>query len=186
MADYPRIKWLNIDGQQVPFTEPQHFTGSGDETVQTGKDNPLPVANYTQNDTGIWMPVSKDNPMPTQVTGSIVYLHAEEDITISAGSNYTSPMVDLTDVKKVFAVARSINRVNQKFSFRFLWSHSSTQGFWLGILDEYESSTSNQYGDSTVNITGGYLDIKAPYSRLRISNTTEDDDDYLLIVLGVV
>src|SRR5690625_176825 len=43
MADFPRIKWLNIDGQQVPFTEPQHFTGSGDETARTGHDNPLPT-----------------------------------------------------------------------------------------------------------------------------------------------
>src|SRR5690625_1101257 len=72
MADFPRIKWLNVDGQQVPFTEPQHFTGSGDETVRTGKDNPLPVANYTQDENGIWLPVSKDNPLPTQVTGSKV------------------------------------------------------------------------------------------------------------------
>jgi len=72
MADFPRIKWLNVDGQQVPFTEPQHFTGNGDETVRTGKDNPLPVANYTQDENGIWLPVSKDNPLPTQVTGSNV------------------------------------------------------------------------------------------------------------------
>src|SRR5690625_4332971 len=71
MADFPRIKWLNVDGQQVPFTEPQHFTGNGDETVRTGKDNPLPVANYTKKG-NIWLPVSKDNPVPTQVTGSII------------------------------------------------------------------------------------------------------------------
>jgi len=71
MADFPRIKWLNIDGQQVPFTEPQHFTGNGDETVRTGKDNPLPVANYTKKG-NIWLPVSEENPVPTQVTGSNV------------------------------------------------------------------------------------------------------------------
>src|SRR5690625_4822732 len=79
MADFPRIKWLNVDGQQVPFTEPQHFTGNGDETVRTGHDNPLPVANYTQDDNGIWLPVSKDNPMPTQVTGS----NMEEGIPVN-------------------------------------------------------------------------------------------------------
>jgi len=71
MADFPRIKWLNVDGQQVPFTEPQHFTGNGDETVRTGKDNPLPVANYTKKG-NIWLPVSEKNPVPTQVTGSNV------------------------------------------------------------------------------------------------------------------
>jgi len=71
MADFPRIKWLNVDGQQVPFTEPQHFTGNGDETVRTGHDNPLPVANYTKKG-NIWLPVSEENPVPTQVTGSNV------------------------------------------------------------------------------------------------------------------
>src|SRR5690625_2474380 len=76
MTDFTRIKWLNVDGQQVPFTEPQHFTGNGDETVRTGKDNPLPVANYTKKG-NIWLPVSEKNPVPTQVTGSNV-----EEITV--------------------------------------------------------------------------------------------------------
>src|SRR5690625_1053085 len=87
MANFPRIKWLNVDGQQVPFTEPQHFTGNGDETVRTGHDNPLPVANYTQDENGIWLPVSKDNPVPTQVTGSIVELFKIENYHINSGQN---------------------------------------------------------------------------------------------------
>src|SRR5690625_3601386 len=93
MANFPRIKWLNVDGQQVPFTEPQHFTGNGDETARTGHDNPLPVANYTQNESGLWLPTSKENPMPTQVTGSNVELevYKGEDLSGTIGSSYNKP-----------------------------------------------------------------------------------------------
>src|SRR5690625_2698534 len=87
MADFPRVKWVNFDGNTIPFTEPQHFTGNGDETVRTGHDNPLPVANYTQNESGLWLPTSKENPMPTQVTGSIVELFDGRNIALTSGSS---------------------------------------------------------------------------------------------------
>src|SRR5690625_6634415 len=114
MADFPRIKWLNIDGQQVPFTEPQHFTGNGDETVRTGKDNPLPVANYTQNDNGIWLPVSKDNPMPTQVTGSNVeYVSDRVDEEIEPGVTYIlTDNLALKGAKTVSIGDRKSTRLN--------------------------------------------------------------------------
>ena len=115
MADFPRIKWLNVDGQQVPFTEPQHFTGNGDETVRTGKDNPLPVANYTQNENGIWLPVSKDNPMPTQVTGSIVedWIIAPGDtrITLLVGEEHVFELLDFDAKYFVFNGSTSNSRM---------------------------------------------------------------------------
>lgn len=73
MADFPRFEWMEIDGRMVPSVKPQHYKkGSTTATELTGHDNPLPVANYTQNEKGVWLPTSKDNPVPTQVTGSIV------------------------------------------------------------------------------------------------------------------
>src|SRR5690625_2915785 len=107
MADFPRIKWLDIDGQQVPFTEPQHFTGSGDETVRTGKDNPLPVANYTKKG-NIWLPVSEENPMPTQVTGSIVELKSDRDLVLTTVERlevFTAN--NLSVVEFIYLIARS-------------------------------------------------------------------------------
>lgn len=83
MAEFPLIEWKNIDSRQVPFTKPQHYKkGSTKETDLTGHDNPLPVANYTQSDSGLWLPTSKDNPVPTQVTGSstVKQLVTERDI----------------------------------------------------------------------------------------------------------
>src|SRR5699024_12130331 len=71
MGKFPQFKWMEIDGRMVPSIKPQHYKkGSTTETQLTGHDNPLPVANYTQNDSGVWLPTSKDNPVPTQVTGS--------------------------------------------------------------------------------------------------------------------
>src|SRR5699024_2870317 len=58
---------------------PQHWGGSDWEV--SGVDNPLPVANYTQTGNGIWLPVSKDNPVPTQVTGSNVEIIKKHEDT---------------------------------------------------------------------------------------------------------
>lgn len=65
------------------------FDTTGDEDYgRVSPENPWPSANYVQNDVGIWMPVSKDNPMPTQLTGSIVerFELEEEAGTIPAGT----------------------------------------------------------------------------------------------------
>lgn|SRR5699024_797177 len=79
MAKFPQFEWMEIDGRMVPSIKPQHYKkGSTTETQLTGHDNPLPVANYVQNDSGVWLPTSKDNPVPTQLTGSNV---EDENIT---------------------------------------------------------------------------------------------------------
>src|SRR5699024_2320052 len=71
MAEFPQYDWKILDNTAYPVTKPQHNNkGSTTETELTGHDNPLPVANYTQNETGLWLPVSENNPVPTQVTGS--------------------------------------------------------------------------------------------------------------------
>lgn len=108
MADFPRIKWLNIKGQQVPFTEPQHFTGNSDETVRTGHDNPLPVANYTKKG-NIWLPVSEDNPMPTQVTGSKVENSRFDFDEIAPGQVITQSISPENGVWKVISLGFAIN-----------------------------------------------------------------------------
>ena len=69
MADFPILKWVNIDGKNVPFIYPQHK--NGENYVETGTENPLPIANYVQKN-GLWLPVSEENPVPTktELTGS--------------------------------------------------------------------------------------------------------------------
>ena len=66
------MQWLTVDGQSVPIVLPDHWDDDKKEWKTTGTGNPLPVANYTQNASGVWLPTSKDNPVPTQLTGSRV------------------------------------------------------------------------------------------------------------------
>src|SRR5699024_5916086 len=89
MAKFPQFEWMEIDGRMVPSIKPQHYKkGSTTETQLTGHDNPLPVANYTQNDSGVWLPTSKDNPVPTQLTGSNgeYFTYFERDIRTESTS----------------------------------------------------------------------------------------------------
>src|SRR5690625_2746717 len=51
---------------------PQHDSSGNEDYVNTSPLNPLPSGNYIQNEAGVWVPVSLDNPVPTQLTGSIV------------------------------------------------------------------------------------------------------------------
>jgi len=166
MADFPRIKWLNIDGQQVPFTEPQHFTGNGDETVRTGKDNPLPVANYTQNDNGIWLPVSKDNPMPTQVTGSNVeYVSDRVDEEIEPGVTYI--LTDNLALKgaKTVSIGFVCDSNRKPFRISIRGNTHENGGFNERVydrhFDDYHQGDSQGYFYWTepIFVLGNYLEI---------------------------
>src|SRR5690625_3539704 len=42
--EFPDIAFVNVEGQAVPFTKPQHYKkGSTTDTLLTGEDNPLPT-----------------------------------------------------------------------------------------------------------------------------------------------
>ena len=72
MADFPILKWMQVDGRSVPFTYPQHQKGNG--YVVTGEDNPLPTGNHVMTESGIWIPQrgTDEGAAHTQLTGSIV------------------------------------------------------------------------------------------------------------------
>src|SRR5690625_2660156 len=75
MADFPILKWMQVDGRSVPFTYPQHQKGNG--YVVTGEDNPLPTGNHVMTESGIWIPQrgTEEGAAHTQLTGSIVEVH---------------------------------------------------------------------------------------------------------------
>lgn len=96
MAEFPRVHWKTIDRDNVPFTKPQHYKKDSEtETELTGHDNPLPVANYVLNDGGVWIPISKDDPMPTQVIGSNV----EDGIVIRPNKDFKEVTVSDSDLQ---------------------------------------------------------------------------------------
>lgn len=105
MAEFPQVHWKTIGRDNVPFSKPQHYKkGSETDTELTGHDNPFPVANYTMNDSGIWLPVSKDDPMPTQLTGSnveeVLSFDKNPEVELSPGSEFDILEQDLYSVEK--------------------------------------------------------------------------------------
>lgn len=110
MSDFPRIKNVDYDGRAVPFTEPQHFTGNGDETARTGKDNPLPTEDLgvkaelelikqgiaDNKETNDLILARLDSPIDTQLTGSNV----EQDVNLKASELGKDSAVYTTGVEE--------------------------------------------------------------------------------------
>src|SRR5699024_6851768 len=137
MADFPQYDWKILDNTTIPFTKPQHYKkGSTTEVELTGHDNPLPVANYTQNDSGMWMPVSKSNPVPTQVTGSNVELISRVSKFINArffvagettGSGHQDyRLLDISDYRQVSVLIQ--NKTSENINYLELHYNNEASG----------------------------------------------------------
>src|SRR5699024_10840795 len=61
-----------VPGQSQPGFVPAFDETGNEDYVRVSNQKPYPVANYTQNASGVWLPTSQNNPMPTQLTGSKV------------------------------------------------------------------------------------------------------------------
>lgn len=110
---------------------PQHWGGNDWEV--TGVDNPLPVANYTQNNSGIWLPTNKDNPMPmedakvenklneieqkldsviennavnTQLTGSIVEEISNVEGRVAVGNYYFGSVYSRDETESLLDISK--------------------------------------------------------------------------------
>src|SRR5690625_7737220 len=64
-----------VPGQSQPGFVPAFDETGNEDYVRVSNQKPYPVANYTQNASGVWLPPSQNNRMPTQLTGSIVEVH---------------------------------------------------------------------------------------------------------------
>lgn len=84
------MQWLTVDGQNVPIVLPDHWDDDKKEWKTTGTGNPLPIANYTQNASGVWLPTSESNPMPTQVTGRNVEEIRDYSLTVDKAGNHNA------------------------------------------------------------------------------------------------
>src|SRR5699024_1085321 len=135
MAEFPRIHWKSIDGENVPFTEPQHFTGEGDEVVRTGDKNPLPT-----KDDGVVAELQSikeeneeirqtqqrilerlDDPLDTRLTGSNV----EQDVNVK---NYPDTQkVEVTNQQEIPSVEFPSDYPDSKASER------------LGVIEQQQA-----------------------------------------------
>jgi len=109
--EFPDIAFVNVGGQAVPFTKPQHYKkGSTTDTLLTGEDNPLPTKDesvearlqaieQTQsqildklNDTiDTRLTGSNDEyRMPVEIEGSNISYSIFKDEVVLAGTNLVS------------------------------------------------------------------------------------------------
>src|SRR5699024_2929200 len=171
MADFPQYDWKILDNTTIPFTKPQHYKkGSTTEVELTGHDNPLPVANYTQNDSGMWMPVSKSNPVPTQVTGSNVeqFTFFDRDIRTetTGSSSFTADdnATGLVVVTRIYGIAGDVS--NGGVSFRV------SSRFFTNILTiDTEKHTREGLNYITLGYGGGLGDAKGYYDSIKFYRT---------------
>lgn len=99
---------------------PQHERADG-EFQTTGENHPLPTANYVQNESGVWVTVSKQNPMPVQLTGSFVN-HLDSYIVPASTIKY----IGKTDSDGFRGMTVYI-RCSQKYTLTF-YPHTGVSG----------------------------------------------------------
>lgn len=85
-----------VPGQSQPGFVPAFDETGNEDYVRVSNQKPYPVANYTQDASGVWLPTSQNNPMPTQLTGSNVVkeeiLYPREVRNVSTNiRNFTVP-----------------------------------------------------------------------------------------------
>mgnify|MGYP006892261856 CR=1 FL=1 len=165
-----KLQWLTIDGRNVPFALPQHW--NGDDWTITGVDNPLPTANYIEKN-GIMVPVSENNPVPTQLTGSIVEEIIFDEVTITAGSSATVP-ADLSDVKEF--------SLGMLASYNYEWSLEIRPARSRSAADVFHELSSIPEGwvweyDKNRYFSETYKNV-APFVRFTLRNMGNEDNTF--------
>lgn len=189
MADFPILEWVNINGERVPFTKAQHKKSDGGY-VETGEDNPLPVADYGMTEGGVWIPrrVTEEGHDITQLSGSNVeengYLKTKEKRTIEqgvitdseriGGSSYSrGGNIDASDAKQVkIWVSCSIKYKINVYSLH----ESAGQPEFTTIAHEREPESTGRTSVYTID-----SDEFLPSNKLRILVYDSSDDDNGLV-----
>lgn len=116
-------QFTTIDGRTVMSNLPQHW-GGNDWTI-TGVDNPLPVGNYVQTESGVWIPQkgSDDGAADVRLTESNVekrleriYLH--DSVSLADGSRVVGEYTDVSKYKELFMFAYSSLDVDVRMVIR--------------------------------------------------------------------
>src|SRR5690625_4832630 len=90
-----------IPGQSQPGFVPAFDETGNEDYVRVSNQKPYPVANYTQNASGVWLPTSQNNPMPTQLTGSIVAENKVGEPRLIATIDYSDLTVGSVLIKRI-------------------------------------------------------------------------------------
>lgn len=190
---FPQLEWITVDGRPTPVPKVQHYKeGSTTETELTGHDNPFPVANYTQNSNGLWLPVSEDNPVPTRLTGSniedgqaipvretngITVLRVDSGVEVTAGSRSAIGYVDAINTPYISIAIRT--DVSHAFSIDIDWRNLYERR-WGTVF--YETKIEEVESNRVIGVDKHpvYTDNCSVFIR----NDSEEDRVYDVFILG--
>lgn len=160
-----------LPGYEAGFL-PQHERADG-EFQTTGENHPLPTGNYVQNDSGVWVPVSKQNPMPVQLTGRNVLLSFLTGVNVSAGASFVA--IGLTPAENISGIYVLVRAdASHKYRISLDYHREKTSEYfssYTGGVDILESAE-RIYGVSKIIKPIGYK------FAILIRNESEEDHIY--------
>lgn len=140
-------QWITVDGRQTPIILPQIWDHDKEEWIVTGTNNPL----------------------PTQVTGSIVQKEVLRNETITEGAS----------------VDYNHTAVGNKLAIGIRW-YDRTQ-FEVSILPR-NASFNQAIGERETVLESSndafkafHYEIYSPYTQIRITNKSDDSSDLMLV-----
>src|SRR5690625_4122682 len=130
--EFPDIAFVNVEGQAVPFTKPQHYKkGSTTETLLTGEDNPLPTKDESVEarlqaieQTQSQILDKLNDTIDTRLTGSIVELYKNDSVEIESNSRIN--LKDITKMSKKQVTASIRAESSHDFLLDVDWRTSAT------------------------------------------------------------
>src|SRR5690554_246037 len=176
-------QFTTIDGRTVMSNLPQHW--GGNDWAITGVDNPLPVGNYVQTKSGVWIPQkgSDDGAADVRLTGNNVanveLIYEERNITVNAGT-----------IKQVGSIF-NVSQYNYVFVQLQMGAIGSCKVYERPAIGTFSGLTLTQRtlterSNTSANTFSDYFPVVSLYTRFYIENTMQNDFTYGgLYIFGV-
>ncbi len=172
--------------QNQPRGYAPSFDTTGEEDYErVSPKDPWPSANYALHG-NIWLPVSENNPMPTQLYGSIVEeVIIGDDEIISAGSSVS---FWLNAVYNSFSLhVRVHEKPNEPWSVAYSPSTTATTAATGGRIDLFSSDGFSVTGGVGI-YSSAFSDIKYNMGEMifiRFYNDSEVDNRFTVVLTNI-
>jgi len=151
-------QWLEVDGRMTPIILPQ-------------------IWNHELQD---WVVTSEQNPLPTQVTGSIVELYKNNSVEIESNSRIN--LKDITKMSKKQVTASIRVESSHDFLLDVDWRTSATGSSGYSIEAEKMIEANNELNARSEK----YITTKSNVARFRLENNSSETQRYLsVVIMGV-
>ena len=159
-------QFTTIDGRTVMSNLPQHW--GGNDWKITGVDNPLPVGNYVQTESGVWIPQkgSDDGAAHVQLTGSKVEnIFVFNAVTLDTTYELYSQTFDVSKFRQIHVLVQNTLDVDLRVRMR-------VDGTWVRL----EGDSTGSWVVAVVEPSPFYaysLNTYKPYLFQNVLNTVQ-------------